>query len=449
MMLKVFTLAAVVAVSSAGCYDDAACDVVKGTACLTTCMVEAGGDAAAGTKCGTDATAIIAACTVVDTVVDCVGAGAIECSKCACLQTGACSAEDGVFCAANLVTGMNCMQYVTCPQPATETVTEEEEEEEEEEVEPVSGVDCDGEEANECAEYCLLCGEACTDADGELDITSASCQTGTVPLGTWGCTEGSCGCLVSCFKCAAYQDCLPTLKVDQATALAVALTDMGMSASQITEVLAAVTTYATVPSMKAGYEALYAKYADNLEDLFADESLVEGLAKSAGFALTVPTAAEKAKVAMDTMKAGVAAVKAAYEALGCSAVRGRRDAQACLDTCGCAKSVTDTAGIACATACVGTDIATMGANTVTAAAFATKCLAAAGVTVVDSGVDAVKAVVDTGVDAVKAAACTEKAKEVKTLETALAAAESAEAASATTAAASLAVAAVAAAAMFL
>merc|ERR1740117_1144582 len=69
-MLKVFTLAAVIAVSSAGCYDDVqypfaakpACDAEKLVACATTCMVEAGDDAAAATKCGADATATVEDC---------------------------------------------------------------------------------------------------------------------------------------------------------------------------------------------------------------------------------------------------------------------------------------------------------------------------------------------------------------------------------------------------
>jgi len=77
MMLKIFTLAAVVAVSSA--------------------------DESAG--------------------LDCVGADAMECSKCACLQTPAspCSTEDSTWCMANLAgVGMNCMQYVACPPPTTE-----------------------------------------------------------------------------------------------------------------------------------------------------------------------------------------------------------------------------------------------------------------------------------------------------------------------------------------
>jgi len=55
--------------------------------------------------------------------LDCVGADAMECSKCACLQTPAspCSADDSTWCYANLAgVGMNCMQYVACPPPTTE-----------------------------------------------------------------------------------------------------------------------------------------------------------------------------------------------------------------------------------------------------------------------------------------------------------------------------------------
>merc|ERR1711935_885343 len=50
--------------------------------------------------------------------VNCVGAGAIECSKCACLQPPAspCSTEDNVWCMANLAVGNKCMQYIQCPQ---------------------------------------------------------------------------------------------------------------------------------------------------------------------------------------------------------------------------------------------------------------------------------------------------------------------------------------------
>ena len=57
---------------------------------------------------------------------DCVGADAIECSKCACLKTpveAPCAADDQTWCTANLATGMNCMQYVLCPQDGVDACT--------------------------------------------------------------------------------------------------------------------------------------------------------------------------------------------------------------------------------------------------------------------------------------------------------------------------------------
>ena len=46
--------------------------------------------------------------------LDCVGAGAIECSQCSCLLTSDCSAEANQFCTANLFAGKNCAQYAGC-----------------------------------------------------------------------------------------------------------------------------------------------------------------------------------------------------------------------------------------------------------------------------------------------------------------------------------------------
>merc|ERR1719345_295187 len=60
----IFTADAVVAVSSAGCYDDAACDIEKGAACAVTCATEAGVDAAALTACSVEGKAMATACTV-------------------------------------------------------------------------------------------------------------------------------------------------------------------------------------------------------------------------------------------------------------------------------------------------------------------------------------------------------------------------------------------------
>jgi hypothetical protein len=153
--------------------------------------------------------------------------------------------------------------------------------------------DCNSTEASECSEYCGGCATACTASDGNLDLTSDSCTSALAPEGAWGCTGAECGCLVQCLKCAAYLACgTASLAEDQTIAITAALTEIGLSADDTTAVVVAITAYATDDS--TDWTALYAKHAGNLKGLFADESVVEGLAKTAGLDASIQTSLAEA-----------------------------------------------------------------------------------------------------------------------------------------------------------
>jgi len=142
MMLKIFTLAAVVAVASAqftsggtmtinGVVQKPDADGVTRLG-VTKDAEEGSGDGTAVVDVKAQLEAGITAAKAAMKAakcdgararreVDCKGAGAIECSKCACLQPGdptaPCSTEDSTWCYANLAgVGKNCMQYSGCAQ---------------------------------------------------------------------------------------------------------------------------------------------------------------------------------------------------------------------------------------------------------------------------------------------------------------------------------------------